>query len=184
MKLGLYGKKLGMTQLFDEANLRQLPVTVVELYDATVLDHRLVDANGYTALVLGFDPIEARKLSKPALGVFTKKNLSPFRQTREIRVADPTTYPCGAVLTVAAFEVGESVHVSGVSKGKGFQGVIKRHGKAGGPAAHGSHFHRSTGSIGQSATPSRVWKNKRMPGHMGNEKRNGKKPAARNLNMV
>lgn len=179
MKVGLFGKKLGMTQIFDETGFQQIPVSVIELYDATVLEHRSADENGYTALVLGFDDVAEQKLNKPQLGYLKKKQASPFRYVREIRVADPASYPLGSVLTSAAFEVGEMVNVAGVSKGKGFQGVIKRHGKAGGPAAHGSHFHRSTGSIGQRTYPGRVFKNMGMAGRMG-----GDQTKTKNLKIV
>lgn len=170
MKLGLYGKKLGMTQIFDEKTLRHLPVTVISLYDATVIAHRNTDVDGYGALVLGFDAVAEKKLTKPAAGLFKKTQSTPFRHVKEVRVSDVAPYPQGSVLTVEAFDIGEEVHVAGVSKGKGFQGVIKRHGKAGGPAAHGSHFHRSTGSIGQRTYPGKVFKNMGMAGRMGGER--------------
>ena len=169
MKLGLYGKKLGMTQLFDETALLAVPVTIVEIYAAEVLEHRTLPKNGYQALVLGFNETAPRKLNKPKQGYLKPLTPKSYRSVREIRVPDLSTYPCGALIGSDAFSVGERVNVMAISKGKGFQGVIKRHGKGGGPAAHGSGFHRTTGSIGQRTYPGRVFKNMGMAGRMGGE---------------
>lgn len=170
MKLGLFGKKLGMTQHFDVDGGRSIPVTVLHVYESTVLEHRSLEKNGYPALVVGFEKVPGRKLSKARAGYLKKHGAAEFRRVRELRVNDVTPYPCGTVMTSLCLGKGDRVDVVGISKGKGFQGVIKRHGKHGGPAAHGSRFHRSTGSIGQRTYPGKVFKNMGMPGRMGGER--------------
>jgi large subunit ribosomal protein L3 len=171
---GLLGRKVGMTQIFgDDGN--QIPVTVIEAGPCTVVGVRTKDSHGYDALQVG---VEARKknVSKPAAGVFKKLNLTPMRFLRELRLDKSAaeklgTYAVGQALTVEMFAPGEIVDVVGVSKGKGFQGGVKRHGWSGGDATHGSMFHRAPGSIGASSDPSRVWPGHHLPGRMGGERR-------------
>jgi large subunit ribosomal protein L3 len=173
-KEGLLGRKVGMTQIFgDDGN--QIPVTVIQAGPCTVVGVRTKDSHGYDALQVGF---EARKknVSKPAAGVFKKLNLTPTRFLRELRLDKAAaeklgSYAVGQALTVEMFAPGEVVDVVGVSKGKGFQGGVKRHGWYGGDATHGSMFHRAPGSIGASSDPSRVWPGHRLPGRMGGERR-------------
>jgi large subunit ribosomal protein L3 len=168
---GILGKKLGMTQVFDEAG-DVVPVTVLQAGPCVVVQKKMSDKDGYEAIQLGFDEIPEKKASKKPkalLGHFKKKNLKPFRYLKEFRVAKDAAFEVGQVVTVEAFQAGDRVKVTGISKGKGFQGVIKRHGKAGGPASHGSRFHRTTGSIGQRTSPGEVFKNMKLPGHLGDE---------------
>ena len=162
----IYGKKIGMTQLFGEDD-RVIPVTVIQAMPNKVCQVKTVATDGYEAVQLGFGEIKANKVNKPMAGHFAKQGTEPVRYLREVRVEDASQYNVGDLQTVEAFAEVKKVDVTGVSKGKGFQGVIKRHGFAGGPGYHGSHFHRAPGSIGQCATPSRVFKGVRMPGHMG-----------------
>jgi large subunit ribosomal protein L3 len=173
-KEGLLGRKVGMTQIFgDDGN--QIPVTVIEAGPCTVLGVRTKESHGYDALQVGFEP-RKKNVSKPAAGLFKKLNLTPLRVLRELRL-DRTaaekigTYTVGQALTVDIFTPGEIVDVVGVSKGKGFQGGVKRHGWSGGDATHGSMFHRAPGSIGASSDPSRVWPGHHLPGRMGGERR-------------
>jgi large subunit ribosomal protein L3 len=173
-KEGLLGRKVGMTQVFgDDGN--QIPVTVIEAGPCTVVGVRTKDSHGYDALQVGFEP-RKKNVSKPAAGVFKKLNLTPMRVLRELRLDKAAaeklpTYTVGQALTVEMFAPGELVDVVGVSKGKGFQGGVKRHGWSGGDATHGSMFHRAPGSIGASSDPSRVWPGHRLPGRMGGERR-------------
>ena len=168
---GILGKKLGMTQVFDEAG-DVVPVTVLLAGPCVVVQKKTADKDGYEAIQLGFDEIPEKKLAKKGkafIGHFKKKNVKPFRYLKEFRVSKDTAFEVGQVVTVESFQAGDHVKVTGVSKGKGFQGVIKRHGKAGGPASHGSRFHRTTGSIGQRTSPGEVFKNMKLPGHLGDE---------------
>jgi large subunit ribosomal protein L3 len=168
---GLLGKKLGMTQAFDEAG-DVVPVTVIEAGPCVVVQKKTVEKDGYEAIQLGFGEIPEKKAAKKGktfLGHFKKKNLKPFRHLKEFPIAKDAAFEVGQTITVESFKVGDSIKVTGVSKGKGFQGVIKRHHKAGGPASHGSRFHRSTGSIGQRTSPGEVFKNMKLPGHLGDE---------------
>jgi large subunit ribosomal protein L3 len=171
-KEGLIGRKVGMTQVFaDDGN--RVPVTVIEAGPCTVLGVRTQDAHGYDAIQLGFAP-RKKNVSKPAAGVFKKLGLPAMGVIREIRLEKTETvqaYQVGQALTVGIFEPGELVDVVGVTKGKGFQGGVKRHGWSGGDASHGSMFHRAPGSIGASSDPSRVWPGHRLPGRMGNDRR-------------
>ena len=162
----IYGKKIGMTQIFDDQD-RIVPVTVIQAEPNTVCQVKTVDTDGYEAVQLGFGAIKAKKVNKPMAGHFAKQGVEPTRYLREVRVENASEYKPGDEQTVAAFADVKKVDVTGVSKGKGFQGVIRRHGFGGGPGGHGSHFHRAPGSIGMCATPSRVLKGMRMAGHMG-----------------
>ena len=168
---GLLGKKLGMTQVFDEVG-DVVPVTVIQAGPCVVIQKKTNDKNGYDAIQVGFCEYpekKAAKLGKALLGHFQKKSVKPFRYLREFRIASDAAFEVGQSLTVEIFQPGDRVKVTAISKGKGFQGVIKRHGKAGGPASHGSRFHRTTGSIGQRTSPGEVFKNMKLPGHMGDE---------------
>ena len=162
----IYGKKIGMTQIFDE-NDRVVPVTVIVAEPNKVCQVKTAETDGYEAVQLGFGTIKEKKVNKPMAGHFAKQGIAPTRYLREVRVENASEYKAGDEQTVAAFAEVKKVDVTGTSKGKGFQGVIKRHGFGGGRASHGSHFHRIPGSIGQCATPSRVFKGVRLPGHMG-----------------
>jgi large subunit ribosomal protein L3 len=165
----LIGKKVGMTQLFDE-NGKVVPVTVIEAGPCPVVQRKTAASDGYEAIQIGFWPqLKAKRVTKPMRGHFENAKVAPQKHLREFRLgpAAPSGYTVGQVLTVALFEVGEKVRVTGTSKGKGFQGGVKRWGYRGGPATHGSMFHRAPGSIGASSFPSRVFKGHHMPGRMG-----------------
>jgi large subunit ribosomal protein L3 len=164
---GLLGKKLGMTQVYDDGG-RLTTVTVIQAGPCRISEIRTKEQHGYDAVQLAYDEVPARKLNKPELGHLKKSNISPSRRLREFdKIGD---VQLGQVLRADVFQKGEWVDVEGISKGKGFQGVMKRHNYHGGPETHGSMFHRAPGSIGASSHPSRVWKNKALPGHMGSEK--------------
>jgi large subunit ribosomal protein L3 len=169
MKKGIIGKKLGMTQIFTEDGTR-IPVTVVQAGPCVVTQKKLQNVDGYSAVQVGFEPMEAARATKPILGHCTKSGQGVFRYLREMKLENAEGMNLGDSLTVDQFLPGDYVDVTGTSVGKGFQGVIKRWNFKGGRASHGSRFHRAPGSIGASATPSRVFKNKKMPGQMGNEK--------------
>lgn len=162
----IYGKKVGMTQVWTEDD-RVVAVTVIQAEPNKVCQVKNTETDGYEAVQLGFGAIKAKKVNKPMAGHFAKQGVEPTRYLREVRVENASEYKPGDEQTVAAFADVKKVDVTGVSKGKGFQGVIRRHGFGGGPGGHGSHFHRAPGSIGMCATPSRVLKGMRMAGHMG-----------------
>jgi len=163
---GILAKKLGMTQIFTQDG-RVVPVTVLLAGPCTVAQKKTVVTDGYDAIQLGFGDTEFRKFNKARKGHLQKKNLKAFSWLKEFRVSQISDYEVGQVLTLNRFKQGDIIDVTGVSKGKGFQGVIKRHHKKGGPRSHGSCFHRSTGSIGQRTYPGKVFKNMKLPGHMG-----------------
>ncbi len=165
---GIIGKKLGMTQLFDQESGVVTPVTVIEAGPCPVVQVRTAEVDGYSALQLAYGEIKERKLSKPEVGHLKHAGVAPHRHLIEFR--DAEGFAAGETVTVEAFEVGDRVKVSGRSKGKGFAGTIKRHNFGRGPKSHGSHNVRAPGSIGASATPSRVFKGIRMAGHMGDER--------------
>ena len=168
MDIGLLGRKLGMTRVFDSEGL-SVPVTAVEAGPCRVIQRKSVENDGYCAVQLGFG--EKRKgVNKPEAGHFKKHGVEPARFVREMRVEPDTEMNPGDVLTVSLFKEGDRVDVTGVSKGRGFQGVVKRYGFHGGRGSHGSMFHRAPGSIGASADPSRVLKRTRMPGRMGGQR--------------
>ena len=162
----IYGKKVGMTQVWTEDD-RVVAVTVIQAEPNKVCQVKTTETDGYEAVQLGFGAIKAKKVNKPMAGHFAKQGVEPTRYLREVRVENASEYKPGDEQTVAAFADVKKVDVTGVSKGKGFQGVIRRHGFGGGPGGHGAHFHRAPGSIGMCATPSRVLKGMRMAGHMG-----------------
>jgi len=171
-KEGLIGRKVGMTQVFGDDG-SHVPVTVIEAGPCTVLAVRTKDRHGYDALQLGFGA-KKKNVSKPAAGVFKKLNVAPMRVIREVRLEKTERlqgYEVGQALTVGMFQPGELVDVVGVTKGKGFQGGVKRYGWYGGDATHGSMFHRAPGSIGASSDPSRVWPGHHLPGRMGGDRR-------------
>jgi len=169
MKEGLIGRKVGMTQLFGSDG-EQIPVTVIEAGPCTVVQVRTKATHGYDAIQIGFEP-QKKNVTKPMAGHFKKVNVSPLRHLREIRLEKVDGYQVGQNLDVSLFSPGELVDVTGTSKGKGFQGGVKRHGWHGGDATHGSMFHRAPGSIGASSDPSRVWPGHRLPGRMGGVRR-------------
>ncbi|PYY37679.1 50S ribosomal protein L3 [Curtobacterium sp. MCJR17_055] len=167
---GLLGKKLGMTQVWDENN-KFIPVTVIEVGPNVVTQIRNVERDGYEAIQIAAGQIDPRKVNKPAAGHFEAAGVTPRRTLTEIRTNDSAEYSLGQELTVDLFEAGQKVDVVGTSKGKGFAGVMKRHNFAGVSASHGSHRnHRKPGSIGASSTPSRVFKGMRMAGRMGGDR--------------
>lgn len=168
MKKGLIGKKVGMTQIFADDG-RRIPVTVVEAGPCVVLQKKTVETDGYAALQVGYQSVETSRLNRPQIGHAKKAAKGGFAYLRELKFDDCEQYSVGDVLTADVFAPGDIIDVTGSSIGKGFQGVIKRWGFKGGRASHGSNFHRAPGSIGCSATPSRVFKNKKMPGQLGNE---------------
>ncbi len=165
-KMGLLGKKIGMTQYFDE-NGDVIPISVLQVGPCVVVQKKTQAKEGYNSIQLGFEEVAHRKMSRPARGHFEKKGVKPFRYLREIRLDSVEQFNPGQSLDVNLFQIGDKIDVTGITKGKGFQGVIKRHHKRGGPGAHGSRFHRTTGSIGMRTYPGRVFKNMKMPGHMG-----------------
>jgi len=166
----LLGKKIGMTQVYDAQNVL-VPVTVVEAGPCAVVQVKTIETDGYNAVQIGFSTKKTKNTSKAELAHAKKAGLDIApRVLGEVRLAAPATLKVGDVVTVTAFTEGQMVDVVGISKGKGFQGVVKRFRVAGGPAAHGSMFHRRIGSIGMRQTPGRTWKNQSMPGHMGNDR--------------
>jgi large subunit ribosomal protein L3 len=167
----ILGKKLGMTQVYDAQNVL-IPVTVVEAGPCAVVQVKTTATDGYNAIQLGFSMQKPKNTSKAELNHAKKAGLETApRVLSEVRLEAAPTLKVGDVVNVTAFTEGQLVDVIGISKGKGFQGVLKRFRVQGGPAAHGSMFHRRIGSVGMRQTPGRVWKNQRMPGHMGSEHR-------------
>ena len=168
MKKALIGRKVGMTQIFDEEG-KVIPVTAIEVGPCTVTQIKTVEQDGYTAVQLGFGDVKERKLNKPELGHLSKNKLAPKKYLREFRLDSVEGMKVGDELKADVFAVGDKVDVQGTSKGKGFQGVIKRHGQSRGPMGHGSMYHRRPGSMGPTSTPGRVFPGKNLPGHMGVE---------------
>ncbi|MGL5646312.1 MAG: 50S ribosomal protein L3 [Clostridium sp.] len=166
MKKAILGKKIGMTQIFDE-NGKVVPVTVVEAGPCVVVQKKTVEKDGYDAIQVGFGDIREKLVNKPRKGQFAKAGVSLRRTLKELRLEDAASYEVGQEITAEIFVAGDKVDVSGVSKGKGFQGTIKRWNAQRGPMSHGSKFHRAPGSMGASSDPSKTFKNKKMPGHMG-----------------
>jgi large subunit ribosomal protein L3 len=167
MTKGILGRKIGMTQVFAE-NGNLIPVTVVEAAANVVLQKKSVETDGYEAIQVGFENKREKLANKPEKGHVAKANTAPKRFVREIRGVDLAGYEVGQEVKVDIFAAGETVDVTGISKGKGFQGSIKRHGQSRGPMAHGSRYHRRPGSMGPVA-PNRVFKGKALPGRMGGE---------------
>ena len=168
MSIGLLGKKLGMTRIYDEKG-RISPATVISAGGNRILQTKSIEKDKYTSVQVGFDDQKPQRVGKAMTGHFAKTSSTAKRFIREFRLADGAATPETAELPVTNFEVGQFVDVIGQSKGKGFQGTIKRHNFAGQPMTHGSTMHRRNGAIGNRSTPGRVWKNMGMPGHMGDE---------------
>lgn len=172
--IGLLGKKIGMTRVYNESG-HAIGVTAIELGPCAILQIKTVGKEGYNALKIGFGTKAEKRMTKPEIGQCKAADKGGFYHIKEFLVADPSQYQVGQVLAVEdLFKIGDLVDIAGISKGKGFQGVIKRHGFKGGGSGHGSMFHRAPGSIGCSAWPSRVVKGKKMPGHMGMQRVNKK----------
>lgn len=166
MKKALIGKKIGMTQIFDEEG-KVIPVTAIEVGPCLVTQIKTVEQDGYSAVQLGFGDVKEKRLNKPELGHFSKNKLAPKKYLREFRLDSLEGLNVGDELKADIFAAGDKVDIQGTSKGKGFQGVIKRHGQSRGPMGHGSMYHRRPGSMGPTSTPGRVFPGKKLPGHMG-----------------
>ncbi|MEI6131696.1 MAG: 50S ribosomal protein L3 [Bacillota bacterium] len=167
MKKFILGKKVGMTQVFAEKGL-VVPVTVIEAGPLSVVQLKTQETDGYTAVKVGFGEVKQSSISKPNAGHFKKLEITPKKFMREFRIENAADFELKQEITVGdMFTEGTKVDVSGISKGKGFAGVIKRHGQSIGPKSHGSNFHRRPGSMGANSSPSRVFKGKKLPGHMG-----------------
>ena len=166
MKKGIIGRKVGMTQIFDEKG-NVIPVTVIEAGPCVVAQVKTTQTDGYNAIQLGFGEIKDKHINKPEAGHFAKAKLANKKHLREFRLEDISSYKVGDEVKADVFVAGEKIDVQGISKGKGFQGVIKRHGQHRGPMGHGSMYHRRPGSMGPTSTPGRVFKGKKLPGHMG-----------------
>ena len=164
----IYGTKIGMTQIFDENGV-VIPVTAIEVKPLTVVAKKTADKDGYNAIVVSFGEVKEKNANKPHKGVFAKAGVEVQKYLREIKVENVDEYEIGSKITVDTFTTEDSVDVQGTSKGKGFQGVIKRHGQHRGPMGHGSMYHRRPGSMGSTTTPGRVFKGKKLPGHMGSQ---------------
>jgi large subunit ribosomal protein L3 len=167
--VGILGKKLGMTQIFDEAG-NAIPVTVVQAGPCVVTQVKTKDTDGYTAVQLGFDEVTEKKLNKPELGHLAKSSSAPLRHLKEYRVEAADGFELGQAVTAETFAAGQLIDVTGKSMGRGFAGYQKRHNFRRGPMAHGSKNHRAPGSTGAGTTPGRVYPGKRMAGQMGNER--------------
>ncbi|MDI3298955.1 MAG: 50S ribosomal protein L3 [Bacillota bacterium] len=178
MAKAILGRKLGITQVFDEEG-RLIPVTAIEAGPCQVIQVKTPERDGYAAIQLGFGPVRAKRVKKPMAGHFARHGVQPRRWLREVRLEEAGSYASGQELTVGLFSKGDRVDVTGVSKGKGFQGVIKRHGFRRGPMSHGSKYHRRVGSLGASTYPARVFKGRGMPGHMG-----ARRATVQNLEVV
>ncbi|MBE2203296.1 MAG: 50S ribosomal protein L3 [Chthoniobacterales bacterium] len=169
MSIGLLGKKLGMTRVYDDKG-RSTPATVIAAGGNRILQTKNVEKDGYAAVQIGYDDQKPQRVSKAQTGHFGKTSSTPKRFIREFRLAEGEVAPEAADVAVTVFEAGQFVDVIGQSKGKGFQGVMKKHNFGGQPMSHGSTMHRRNGAIGNRSTPGRVWKNMGMPGHMGDER--------------
>ena len=166
---GILGRKIGMTQVFTKSG-KLVPVTVVEVEPNVVTQIKTKENDGYEAIQLGFDTKREKLATKASIGHTNKANTTPKRFFKEIKGVDISSYTLGQEIKVDIFTEGEVVDVTGTTKGKGFQGVIKRHGQSRGPMGHGSMYHRRPGSMGPTSTPGRVFKGKKLPGHMGVDK--------------
>ncbi len=163
---GIIGKKIGMTQIFDEKG-NVIPVTVIETAGNVVTQVKTVETDGYNSIQLGYGDVKSKHINKPLEGHFKKAGVENKKHLREFRTEEVANYKVGDEVKADIFAAGEKVDVQGTSKGKGFQGVIRRHGQHRGPMTHGSMYHRRPGSMGQRSTPGRVFKGKKLPGHMG-----------------
>lgn len=169
MEKGILGRKVGMTQIFDE-NGNIIPVTVIKAGPVKVVQKKTVESDGYTAIQVGFEDKKAVRVNKPIKGHFDKSGVEYKKVLRELRIKNPKDYELGQEIKVDIFKESEKVDVAGISKGKGFQGAIKRWNQSRGPMSHGSKYHRGVGAIGGSATPGKTFKGRRMPGRMGGER--------------
>jgi len=170
MKKCILGKKVGMTQIFNEEGIA-IPVTVIEAGPCTVVQKKTTENDGYSALKVGFVDTTEKRLNKPQKGQFSKIKLSPKKILKEFRLEDVDKFEVGQEIKAGdMFEAGDRVDVTGISKGKGFQGTIKRYGQSGGNETHGSMYHRRVGSMSANTSPARVFKGKKLPGHMGVDK--------------
>ncbi|MDI3529723.1 MAG: large subunit ribosomal protein [Thermoanaerobacter sp.] len=169
MKKGILGRKHGMTQIFDEKG-EVIPVTVIEAGPCVVVQKKTVETDGYNAIQVGFGDVKEKRLTKPLIGHFKKAGVPFKRYLREFRLDDVSGYEVGSEIKVDIFKPGDRVDVTGISKGKGFAGVVKRYGANRGPMSHGSKYHRRVGSMGATTDPGRTFKGKIMPGHMGHER--------------
>ena len=168
--VGLIGKKIGMTRIFTEQG-KHIPVTVVKAGPCPIVQVKSVNRDGYNAIQIAYEQVKEKKVSKPLLGHFKKAHLTAHRRLAELRLDEPAKYKRGDILTVEVFQEGDKLNCTGISKGKGFQGGVRRYGFRGGPKTHGqSDRHRAPGSIGCSSYPARVLKGMKMGGHMGNRK--------------
>lgn len=166
MKKGIVGRKIGMTQIFDQEG-RVIPVTVVEAGPNVVLQKKTIETDGYNSIKIGFGDIREKLVNKPEKGQFAKAGLKLRRFIKELRLDDVSTFEVGNELKADVFAAGDKIDVIGTSKGKGYAGPVKRHNFATGPVTHGSKYHRGVGSMGASSDPSRTFKGKKMAGHMG-----------------
>ena len=166
MKKAILATKVGMTQIFD-ADGTLIPVTVLQAGPCVVTQVKTVENDGYSAIQVGYEDIREKLVTKPVKGHFDKAEIPYKRYIREFKLENAEEYSVRDEITVEIFEAGDKIDVTATSKGKGFQGAIKRHGQSRGPMGHGSKFHRAVGSMGASSDPSKTFKNKKMPGHMG-----------------
>ena len=189
MKKAILGKKLGMTQLFNEDGI-MIPVTVIEAGPCVVVQKKTIETDGYEAIQVGFDDKAERKMNKPMKGHFDKAKVAYKKNLKEFRLDDISSFNVGDVIKSDIFAAGEKVDVTGTSKGHGYAGTVKRWGTHRGPMSHGSGYHRGVGSMGACSDPSRVYKGKKLPGHYGNVKKTiqnlyvAKVDAERNLILV
>ena len=168
MKKAIIGKKVGMTQIFDESG-KVIPVTAIEAGPCVIAQIKTVETDGYDAVQLGFGDVKESKVNRPEKGHFTKAGVTAKKHLREFRLDSLEGLKVGDELKADVFAAGDKVDIQGTSKGKGFQGVIKRHGQSRGPMGHGSMYHRRPGSMGPTSTPGRVFKGKKLPGHMASQ---------------
>ena len=175
---GLVGRKIGMTQIFDETGL-VIPVTVIDVASNVVTQIKTKETDGYNAVQVGYEDVKEKTLNKPQKGHLDRAGVTPKRTLREFRVEGTGEFTVGQELKADLFEIGDRVDASGISKGKGFQGNIKRHNQAKGPMSHGSRYHRGPGAMAAAASPGKVFKGKKLPGQMGN-----KKITVKNLEVV
>ena len=178
MKKAILGTKIGMTQIFDEAG-KVIPVTVILAGPCTVVQKKTVETDGYEAIQVGYGEVKEKQVNKPMKGHFAKADTANKKYLRELRLEDISAYEVGSQIKADIFEAGEKIDVTGISKGKGFAGPMKRWGLHRGPMTHGSGYHRGSGSMGACSAPGRVMKGKKLPGHMG-----VKKVTVQNLEVV
>lgn len=171
MKKAIVCKKIGMTQIFNQETGESIPVTVLEAGPCVVVQVKTVEHDGYSAVKVGFGDTREKLVNKPDKGQFEHAGVEVKKMLQELKLDDSENYKIGDVIKADIFEVGDKIDASGVSKGKGYQGAIKRHGFGRGPMEHGSKYHRHAGSLGSSTDPGRVYKGKKLPGQMGNVER-------------